>query len=176
MKHKLSRQKRLLDILTTRNEPMSGAELAERCKVTRQVVVHDIALLRASGVSILSTPRGYLLQTQDDEQQLKEYVLSMNHPPELTAVELRTFVDYGIRVKDVIIEHPLYGELRGSLNLASRRDVDLFLQKVNDTTEDALLSKLTSGFHLHTVEYQTITHLQEAIQELRRLGIQVLDE
>lgn len=51
-------------------------------------------------------------------------------------------VDQGGVVVDVAVENPLYGELRGNLNLASRYDVDNFIQQAKDTPE-ALLSRMT---------------------------------
>lgn len=41
--------------------PVSAAALAERFSVSRQIIVGDVALLRAGGTDILATPRGYLL-------------------------------------------------------------------------------------------------------------------
>jgi uncharacterized protein len=167
-----TRQERLLAELSESNRPLTGTELAERCGVTRQVVVHDIAILRAAGVNIISTPRGYWVQTTPSA---KTTVLSVCHLPELTEVELMTLVDFGIEVVDVIVEHPLYGELRGQLHLSSRRDVQLFLEKVA-SSDALLLSSLTEGFHLHTVAAPTPLRLREAVQALRAHGIEVLEE
>ena len=64
--------------------------------------------------------------------------------------ELYTVVDQGGIVVDVAVENSLYGELRGNLNLASRYDVDNFIQQAKDTPE-ALLSRMTGGVHLHTL-------------------------
>ncbi|MBX5436995.1 MAG: transcription repressor NadR [Alicyclobacillaceae bacterium] len=166
------RHRRLLELLQASADPLTGAELASRLDVTRQVVVHDVALLRAQGVPVVSTPRGYLLQHGDRRHQ---QVLAVCHPPELTAAELYTLVDFGVQVLDVIVEHPLYGELRGGLHLAARRDVDLFLQQLQ-TAGAALLSSLTDGHHLHTVECAHPERLAEAVEQLRRLGIQVFED
>ncbi|MCL6452428.1 MAG: transcription repressor NadR [Alicyclobacillus sp.] len=165
------RQNRLLEELERADRPLTGAELAERCQVTRQVVVHDIALMRAAGVDIVSTPRGYELRGPERDRVT---VLSVHHPPEATERELMTLVDYGIHVEDVIVEHPVYGELRGALHLGSRRDVELFLRQVAEA-DALLLSSLTDGFHLHTVRAPDLERLCEAVAALRRAGIQVLD-
>ncbi|MCL6548386.1 MAG: transcription repressor NadR [Alicyclobacillus sp.] len=172
MGERTDRQRRLLELLAASPEPVTGGELANRLDVTRQVVVHDVALLRAQGEPILSTPRGYWLQR--DRHASRQYVLAVCHPPELTAAELYTLVDFGVHVLDVIVEHPLYGELRGGLRLASRRDVDMFLHQLRSAGA-ALLSSLTDGHHLHTVECAEPDRLAEAVAELRRQGIQVLD-
>lgn len=167
-----NRQRRMLDELQRAVQPLTGTELAERCGVTRQVVVHDVALLRAGGVEILATPRGYELRSPQTDPIT---ILSVYHPPELTAAELFTFVDYGIQVEDVLVEHPVYGELRGGLHLASRRDVELFLERVSQS-DALLLSSLTEGFHIHTVRSPSERRLSEAIVALRLNGIEVLDD
>ncbi|WP_249226491.1 transcription repressor NadR [Alicyclobacillus mengziensis] len=172
MPDRKSRQERMLAELSASTRPLTGTELAERCGVTRQVVVHDVAILRAAGVNIISTPRGYWVQTVPSAQTT---VLSVCHTPELTEVELMTLVDFGIEVVDVIVEHPLYGELRGQLHLSSRRDVELFLENVA-SSDALLLSSLTEGFHLHTVAAPTQGRLLEAIQALRARGIEVFEE
>jgi transcriptional regulator of NAD metabolism len=167
---RIERQQQLLHVLRRHNEPLTGGELAKICGVTRQVVVHDIAILRASGEPIVSTPRGYWLQVVDPQQQRS--VLSVSHPPEKTEIELQILVDHGIHVLDVIVEHPIYGELRGALRLSSRRDVALFLQQVRNASAP-LLSSLTDGNHFHTVEFPDQMRLDEAILELQRHGIEI---
>jgi transcriptional regulator of NAD metabolism len=172
MRDKDTRQERLHETLLQASEPITGTDLSLQLGVTRQVVVHDIALLRAQGTKIVSTPRGYWIPTM--QEPFGKYILSVSHPPTLTEVELYTLVDFGIRVIDVSVEHPVYGELTGSLHLSSRRDVELFLEKVRDSRA-SLLSSLTDGYHVHTVEAPDVARFHEAIAQLRRHGIQVLD-
>lgn len=43
---------------------LRGADLANECGVSRQVIVGDMALLRAEGMDIISTPRGYYLNKE----------------------------------------------------------------------------------------------------------------
>ncbi len=163
----------ILADLQSVDEPISGQELALRHNITRQVVVHDVALLRAAGHPILSTPRGYLME-RDVSARTRDYILSVAHPPHLTGAELYTLVDHGLQIKNVVIEHPLYGELIGSLRLASRMDVEYFLKQVA-RQKASLLSSLTDGHHMHTVETEYPDRLQEAIESLRKQGIAVDD-
>ncbi|MCL6636662.1 MAG: transcription repressor NadR [Alicyclobacillus sp.] len=151
---------------------MTGAQLAAICGVTRQVVVHDIALLRAAGEPVLSTPRGYWLRPDREGRSPEQHVLSVCHPPELTETELLLLVDHGVHVVDVQVEHPIYGDLRGNLHLSSRRDVQLFMERVRSSGA-ALLSSLTDGFHLHTVEAPDAARMAEAVAALKAHGIQV---
>lgn len=172
MVDKETRLEKLRSTLLSTSEPVTGSELATMFGVTRQVVVHDIALLRAEGLDVVSTPRGYWVHTVIERGQ--EFILSVCHPPELTAIELYTLVDYGIHVNDVQVEHPVYGELRGSLHIASRRDVDLFLARLAESGA-ALLSALTEGQHMHNVEAPDDKRMLEAVAKLRHEGIQVFD-
>ena len=56
------RREQILKILKNRKEPVAGTELAKRLQVSRQIIVQDMALIRANGVDILSTNRGYMIQ------------------------------------------------------------------------------------------------------------------
>jgi len=131
--------------------PVTGGELAKVMGVSRQVIVQDIAILRAQGKEILATPQGYLWQRPQVAER-RRAVLAVAHAPEDTGTELNLLVDYGLKVIDVIVEHPLYGELRGLLMLESRWDVEKFLESLAQAGA-GLLSSLTGGVHLHTVEY-----------------------
>ena len=55
------RREEIISCLTKSTQPISGAELAKSLHVSRQVIVQDIALLRATNKNILSTNRGYIL-------------------------------------------------------------------------------------------------------------------
>ena len=56
-----SRRKEILQLLERQSGPLSAGRLAGRLGVSRQIIVGDIALLRASGTDITATPRGYIL-------------------------------------------------------------------------------------------------------------------
>jgi len=81
-------------------------------------------------------------------------------------------VDHGIRVVDVIVEHPVYGELRGPLMITSREDVREFEERVLNA-HVALLSELSDGLHLHTVEAPSEERLDRARDALRAAGFLV---
>ena len=59
-------------------------------------------------------------------------------------------VDCGCTVVDVIVEHPVYGQLTAPLALSSRYDVEQFIQRMQDSHAQPL-SALTGGVHLHTL-------------------------
>lgn len=143
------RRDRIAALLAGAAGPVSASVLAEQLGVSRQVVVGDIALLRAAGAEIQATPRGYVLGTRAAAGYTG--LLACCHTDEAgLRAELYTVVDNGGVVEDVIVENPLYGELTGRLQIASRYDADIFVRKAG-TEPDSLLSRLTGGVHLHTL-------------------------
>src|ERR1700735_5003071 len=141
------RRRGILAWMQRHGEPVRGGELAKRFRVSRQCLVQDVAILRAGGEEIEATPRGYHLPATSRHGHRE--LLACRHAPERTQEELQILVDHGVKILDVIVEHPVYGELRGSLMLESRADVQDFLRQVK-SSHASLLSTLTGGVHLHT--------------------------
>ena len=138
----------ILSLLEESDTPLSGTELAHRFKVSRQVIVQDIALLRAEDKKILSTYRGYVLDRESEKKRKCIRVFCVCHSTKDTQDELQTIVDYGGHVLDVAVDHPVYGQLTGALHLRSRYDVQQFVVRC---AEARPLSVLTEGIHLHTL-------------------------
>ena len=141
------RRQAILDLLKQSPQPVSAGALAKQFCVSRQVIVGDVALLRAAGAEISATPRGYVVQTAP--AGLLRQVACRHDSADMEA-ELNAMVDQGCTVLDVIVEHPVYGQLTGQLHLSSRYDVGQFLQKVSRSGARPL-SALTGGVHLHTI-------------------------
>lgn len=139
--------------------PVSAAALARACSVSRQVIVGDVALLRAGGMDIAATPRGYVLP-QPSAGLVR--TLACRHGGELMEAELNAIVDQGCTVLDVIVEHPIYGQLTGSLQLSSRYEVGQFVTRCRLEAAPPL-SQLTEGIHLHTISCPS----EEAFQRVR---------
>ena len=136
--------------------------LAERFSVSRQIIVGDVALLRAGGTDILATPRGYLLGGRGGGV---ERTVACVHAPEEMERELNAIVDAGGEVVDVIVEHPVYGQLTGLLGVRSRYDVAEFVRRVEDT---AACSRVTGRIHLHTVrcpDEKTFRRVRKSLAE-----------
>src|ERR1700723_340858 len=161
------RRRRIVAWMRNDGGPIRGGERAKVFRVSRQSLVQDVAILRAGGEDIVATPRGYRLP--DGAGRGYRAVLACRHAPERTEEELQILVDHGIKILDVIVEHPLYGELRGSLVLESRADVRDFLAQVR-ASHAALLSSLTGGVHLHTVETSRPEMIVQAKARLRARG------
>jgi uncharacterized protein len=149
--------------------PIAGADLAARVGVSRQVVVQDIALLRANGRRIVGTPGGYLLLGEALPSTVTT-VLPCRHGVEQVEQELNIMVDCGLRVLDVVVEHPLYGELRGNLMINDRADVLRFVVGLREG-QYSMLSALTGGVHLHTVEAPSQANIERAREQLHAVGI-----
>lgn len=163
------RRSALLRLLQERRRPVTGSELAQRFGVSRQVIVQDIALLRAQGADIVATAQGYLYGPSSASPVVTRR-LACRHSPGETRAELTALVEAGCRVLDVIVEHPLYGEIRGLLLLRTPADVEDFVRRL-ESHGAQLLSSLTEGVHLHTVEADSPAALEKAVQALRQLGI-----
>lgn len=162
------RREKLLQILKKSDEPVKGSDLSAELQVSRQVVVKDIALLRASGVEILATSNGYIiLKKFKDEFKIK--CKNHNSDEELYN-ELQTIIDLGGIVKDVIVEHPTYGVLKAELNVATNRDLKKFMQKAK-TKEFRQLSVLSPTYHIHTIEVDDEEIIKEIKNELKEKNI-----
>ncbi len=141
-----ARRRALLELLAAEGGPVTGEALAMRFGVSRQAIVHDVAILRAAGEPIVATVRGYLLAPAAGRLPDRA-VVAVRHRPEAAEDELLALVDLVVRVIDVTVDHPDYGELRGELHLASSADVRAWAQATRRSGVH-LLSELTEGIHL----------------------------
>lgn len=161
----------ILKQLTDSSVPCSAAALARQYGVSRQIIVGDIALLRAAGCNITATARGYLIPT--DTGLL--YQLACTHSAEQTQEELYIMVDCGCTVIDVIVEHAVYGQLTASLQLSSRLDVDLFVESMANHGARPL-SLLTEGIHLHTLSCPSQAALDRVKEKLVAAGMLLAEQ
>lgn len=161
------RRELLLQLLKDNGEPITGSELASRTNVSRQVIVGDITLLKAKGEPILATSQGYVYLNQRNISASFERTIASSHAPERTEEELNLLVDHGVTVKDVRIEHPVYGDLTASVMVSNRKEVKQFIEKIK-ATKASYLSELTEGIHLHTLSAASEQKLDEAIYALKQ--------
>lgn len=162
-----SRRQAILDRLRTADRPVSASALAAGLNVSRQIIVGDIALLRAGGAEISATPRGYVLPRATDGITR---TIACRHTLAQTGQELDILVDNGCTVLDVIVEHPVYGQLTGQLQISSRCDVEQFLARIRDS-DAAPLSMLTGGLHLHTLRCPNEDAYTRACAALKAAGL-----
>lgn len=146
--------------------PVSGQKLADGFGVSRQVIVQDIALIRAAGHDIISTNRGYILNAP----QKVSRVYPVLHSDEMLENELCSIVDLGGCVENVMVEHEVYGHLEAELNLNSRRKVKEFVDEIS-SGKSSPLKRLTSDYHAHTITADSEATLDMIEQMLKDKGI-----
>lgn len=157
------RRDKIIEKIRTSRTPVSGSSLAESCEVSRQVIVQDIALIRAAGYDIISTHRGYLLNAPHTVNR----TFKVRHTDERMEEELCSIVDLGGCVVNVIVNHRLYGRMKAELGIRSRRNVMEFLQDIQKG-KSSPLKNITSDYHYHVVEAdceKTLDMIEDMLRE-----------
>ena len=124
-----NRREQMLQTLKNQEEPISGATLAKRFCVSRQVIVQDIALMRAENHRILSTNKGYVYRTQEQENTQPKRVFCVKHDNDQVFEEFETVLELGGKVLDVAVEHELYGQIRVDLLIETIQDAKDFVER-----------------------------------------------
>lgn len=161
------RRHEIVETIKNSGTPVAGGRLAEKYEVSRQVIVQDIALLRAAGYDIFSTNRGYYIRQSESMTR----VYKVSHTDDEMEEELNTIVDMGGKVIDVFIHHKVYGRIRAELNIASRRQVKEFLETIY-SGKSSPLKNITSNYHYHTIEAdseKTFELIERALKEKKYL-------
>ena len=157
------RREKILALLSKSSTAISGKELGNLLGVSRQVIVQDIALLRAEKYDIVSTNNGYILLNEKNVSR----VFKVIHSDDQVEDELQLIVDYGGVVEDVFVYHKIYGTVRAEMNIHSRNDIANFLSDIK-SGKSSLLKNVTSGYHYHTVSAPTeaiLNLIQEKLNE-----------
>ncbi|MFC0524247.1 transcription repressor NadR [Pontibacillus salicampi] len=163
------RREMLLHTLQTSSTPITGSDLAKKANVSRQVIVGDISLLKAKQQPIIATSQGYMYLQEAASTNQMEREIACYHQPHETEEELNLLVDHGVMVKDVTVEHPVYGDLTASLHLSNRKEVSQFLDKIQ-TYQASYLLELTDGIHMHTIVGSSEKQLEDAIAAMDEKG------
>ena len=159
------RRKSIVNILLSEDRPVPGGELSEKCGVSRQIIVQDIAVLKGQGFDILSTHNGYIIQ----KSPLKERVFKVKHSTEQTEDELNTIVELGGTVVDVFVWHKVYGKMVAPLNIFSSLQIKQFIEGVR-TGKSTELMNITGGYHYHTVRAEKEDILDRIAEVLSEKG------
>ena len=159
------RRAAILQQLAHAGAPIAARTLATHYGVSRQVIVQDLAVIRASHPGIISTARGYVLE-QPDQPAGCTREFKVRHTPDRTGQELNLIVDCGGRVKNISISHRVYGRITAEMDIRSRQDVREFLQSFEDSSS-TVLSTATDGYHYHLVEAATPDRLSLIEKELK---------
>ncbi len=161
------RLKKILEILSTQKKNVSGSALAKATGVTRQIIVQDVALLKSKGYDIISTARGYVLKSTPPR---RTFLVAVRHTNEMIRKELECVVKNGGEVIDVIVRHPIYGEIRKTLNIKNMNDVERFMADLHTSNASPLLS-LSNGVHMHTIGTDSEENVMKIRGCLKKLGI-----
>ena len=159
------RRNQIVERIKKNAVPVSGTMLAKEFEVSRQVIVQDIALIRAAGYDIISTHRGYLL----NEPISVNRVFKVQHTDEQTEEELYSIVDLGGTVANVIVNHKVYGQMEAELNINSRKKAKDFIDDIK-SGKSSPLKNITSNYHYHTVEADSEEVLDLIGKELNKRG------
>lgn len=159
------RRETIISMLKNKDTPVSATSLAKELGVTRQVIVGDVALLRASGHEIVATPRGYVVE----KKETFTYVIACEHGPHRLLEELMTIIQCGCGVVNVIVEHPVYGQITGNLHIFTQGEAEDFLRQLEES-DCKPLSEITQYIHLHTLHCPSEEHFQNVVSALRDNG------
>lgn len=170
MNKKEKRRQELLNILNQSITPLTGDELAQSYKVTRQVIVNDMAALRVAGYPIRSTVKGYEISKAPTPGILR--TITCRHKPEDVLTELHTIIALGGLIHNVSVNHDVYGNLTAPLSIKTEDDIDAFLTKQKDSFS-GLLSNLNNGLHTHLIEAPNPETMDKIIKTLQDLHILV---
>ncbi|MGN8631192.1 transcription repressor NadR [Blautia sp. HCP3S3_G3] len=159
------RRKEIVKFITGSSQPVSGSKLADYFCVSRQVIVQDIALIRAEGTEVFSTNRGYICRMHDRVKG----VFYVHHDNSRIQEELNLIVDNGGSAEDVFVHHEIYGELRAELKVDSRKKASEFIKEIA-SGKSSPLNTITSGYHYHTVTAESEDILDAIEAELKEKG------
>lgn len=159
------RRDAMIEMIRNSEKPVSGTALAKEFAVSRQVIVQDIALIRAAGYEVLSTHRGYLLGHKGAVTR----IFKVSHTDEEIADELNLIVDLGGKVQDVQVNHKVYGRMKADLGIHSRKQVQDFVEEIR-SGKSSPLKNITSNYHYHTVEADSEEVLDLIGEELNERG------
>ena len=144
------RRTNLLRLLQEHGAPLTGSALARMLGVTRQVIVQDIALIRADNHNILSTNKGYIYRTDGEKISQPMRVIYVRHTTEQVLDEFLTVLELGGTVLDVAVEHEIYGQIRVDLLIETEQDARDFVDRLAHC-KDNPLKVLTDDCHYHTI-------------------------
>ena len=161
------RRNSIVELLHGEKGAIKGTILAEKFNVTRQIIVKDIAILRAKGNNIIATPDGSMINEEKDN--IIKSIIAVNHSDNEMIDELEIVVKYGGIIEDVIVEHPIYGEIRGTIMIKNLNDLNKFKSALNEAKAKPL-SILTDGVHLHTISADSLENMDLIKQELKEKG------
>ena len=145
-----TRREKIKQMLQESSQPLTGTALANALHVSRQVIVQDIALMRAENHRILSTNKGYIHRPDGDSDTQPKRVFYVKHTTNQVLEEFMTVIELGGRILDVAVEHEIYGQIRVDLLIETAQDAEEFSHRLA-ACRDNPLKVLTDDCHYHPV-------------------------
>lgn len=159
------RRDEILSLMGNADNPIPAVKLSERFNVSRQVIVQDIAILRANGYDITATNRGYVLNTKVQATR----IFKCRHTFEEIVDEGVLIIEEGGRIEDIFVNHRLYGRISARLDLYNRMHVEELYRSLVSGASKPLMS-VTDGYHYHTVSAPDEARLDSIEKKLREAG------
>ncbi len=159
------RRSEILSLIGNSQSPVSASFLSEKYSVSRQVIVQDVAILRAQGYGVISTNRGYVL----DGDTGAERVFKCRHTLQELTCEGEIILSRGGKIKDVFVNHRVYGKICARLDLSTMTHVEELYRSLVSGASKPLMS-VTDGYHYHTVCAESEEALNAIEKNLREAG------
>lgn len=159
------RRNEILSLIGNSENPVPAGVIAERFEVSRQVIVQDIAILRANGYDITATNRGYVLNSKAQCSR----VFKCRHSFEQIVDEGALVIESGGRIEDISVNHRIYGKIAARLDLHNRMHVEELYRSLVSGASKPLMS-VTDGYHYHTVSADSEEVLNGIEEKLRKAG------
>ncbi len=159
------RRREILALISNVETPLPAGALSERFKVSRQVIVQDIAILRANGYDITATNRGYIL----NDKIAATRVFKCRHSFEEIVDEGALIISLGGKITDIFVNHRVYGRISARLDLNTKTHVEELYRSLVSGASKPLMS-VTDGYHYHTVSADSEKALDEIENALRARG------
>ena len=158
----MDRRDRIVEEIRKSGKPLSASALAAMLHVSRQIIVGDVALLRARGIGIIATPRGYVWGKSAQAQR----VLKFFHTDEQIEDELATVVEMGGKVESIFVYHRVYGKIEAALDIENRTHVNDYVHALSGNSKS--LKNITGGYHYHLIAAygeETLDAIEAALKE-----------
>lgn len=159
------RRSEILSLIGNSNNPVNASYLSERFSVSRQVIVQDIAILRANGYSVISTNKGYVMEGG----ARAERVFKCRHTLDKLVEESTLIISLGGKVEDIFVNHRVYGKISAKLELSSQRHAEELYRSLASGASKPLMS-VTDGYHYHTVSAESEKVLDDIRLALKNAG------
>jgi transcriptional regulator of NAD metabolism len=164
------RRARIVQILKETGSPITGSELATKTNVSRQVIVGDIHLLKVKNEPIIATSQGYIYLNQTRTIPYFEKTITCRHLPDELEHEFNVIVDYGVTIKEICVDHPVFGKITAAIMVSNRINVKNFIDNLNQS-KIPFLSDLPINTHLLTLSSACEPTLLKVELELKKAGI-----